>query len=110
MLDINDKAKDDVQFFLFTEVLVQMAALEIPPLKASTMLLDLTLRAQAEGNFLWARFMIDDLRSAADSLAKLTEFVAKNHPSGVDGQYQVILDRVPSSQRKLAWCVVIVNR
>ncbi|KAJ7145350.1 hypothetical protein C8R43DRAFT_953421 [Mycena crocata] len=101
-LDIKEKAKEDVQFFLLNEVLGQMAALEIPPLKASQILLDLTLRAQAEGNFLWARFMVDDLKDAADSRAKFTEFLAKNHPSGIDGQYQLIFDRIPSRVRQLA--------
>ncbi|KAJ7201264.1 hypothetical protein GGX14DRAFT_524384 [Mycena pura] len=101
-LDIKEKAKEDVQFFLLNEVLSQMAALEIPPLKGTEMLLDLMLRAQAEGNFLWARFMVDELKEAADSRAKFAEFLARNNPSGIDGQYQLIIDRIPSNVRQLA--------
>ncbi|THU77217.1 hypothetical protein K435DRAFT_974075 [Dendrothele bispora CBS 962.96] len=102
VIDIKHETKEDVQFYLVQELMSELRKLEIPQREASEMFFQLTENADEEANFLWAKFMVSDLRESADDLDKFKEFIKRAHPSGMERHYTKILERIDPRHRQLA--------
>ncbi|KAK0441847.1 hypothetical protein EV421DRAFT_1952359 [Armillaria borealis] len=101
VLDIKDEARGDVEFYLLDQ-LAELEEMEVSREQKEDVMVKLAQRAREEGNFLWARFMVSDLREVADDLTKIKEFIAGGHPSSIDDHYKRIFSRIDTRHRQLA--------
>ncbi len=101
-LDIKEYVNEDVKVFLSKKM--DFRELGIPPKQAEDLMTKLVGKTQGEGSFLWAHFMISELRKAED-LATIMDLIAKSHPARIDESIQKIFNRIAGDHRPLAWYV-----
>ncbi|KAJ6543109.1 hypothetical protein B0H19DRAFT_957631, partial [Mycena capillaripes] len=89
VLDIQHEVKQDVTLYLSRDN-PELSELEISDLDKDNILR--SLQARAEGNFLWARLMIESLKETS-SLTEMKNLVASGLPETLDDYYRRIFDR-----------------
>lgn len=98
-LKVEDQMKADVTLYLST--MLPQSAREI--VEGSDQALLQNLQHRASGNFLWARFMIDDLKNA-NSPSQMKQLLVSDFPSNLDNYYKRIFGRFAGRQLgPLAW-------
>ncbi|KAK0504200.1 hypothetical protein EDD18DRAFT_1132392 [Armillaria luteobubalina] len=101
VLDTKEHFKEDVKFYL-TAKISELGGQEFSDEHKQEIMSKLGERVHDEGNFLWARFMISDIREVADDWSKINAFITESHPSSLDDHYQKIFSRIDKRHKALA--------
>jgi hypothetical protein len=96
-IDIVPFARDDIELYLAKMV----NGMQGPKESDQKILLE-SLQDGAEGSFIWARLMVDEL-SQRSTLASMKEFIKGGFPRSLNDYYQRIFEGYPLYLRPLAW-------